>query len=602
MDSRFKGIGWVGGIYQKFETLCHEMDNIVNQDTVKYVENQAQSVGKSMKRFYSDVMLPLKHDAKGVALKRSTTIGTSFESKVAEVDPIEKRPDHASNELFHSVQLSIPASVDAFDGADSDKMSPLVSDVMKTTSSDVSRDENAIRKMASRSDVPELISQSEDKFIDMEFQSPKRETRVSDNTTVDEVNKQLECEFGEICHVDQPGNLNSVDSLLGKQYVTSEQVAGFLNGTKPEVNPEEHSTMEKHSASMVSGLLSPFEKESSGSSMLSKFIDCNEKEMPFEAEVPPSTSVQDVRKPSVSDVSESIFPGEEESFGASMLNEIVNCDDEIPSVVQSDVSSATLVQGDQNERKDKNDRAGVSDCVSDASGDVTSYKMTSSGIRSEEVMAEVGVVSPCGSVLKEIYFPEKNSLEHSPAKALISHDPINVAELTVPISSGNDLSMASPENDAYRTANSPKSLTEISGSKNVYFGGEPAQIQALSLSNIGPINDSTDDINISSMETVELYDEVKLEDSCHIPDVTALYAVSHIMNKHKSYKKRIKDALTSKKRLVKEYEQLAIWFGDADMGSDHNHFQTPQPSSSTATSKSKNTQTELVCDSDWELL
>ncbi|KAK8358828.1 hypothetical protein V6Z12_A04G050100 [Gossypium hirsutum] len=561
MDSRFKGIGWVGGIYQKFETLCHEMDNIVNQDTVKYVENQAQSVGKSMKRFYSDVMLPLKHDAKGVALKRSTTIGTSFESKVAEVDPIEKQPDHASNELFRSVQLSIPASVDAFDGAESDKMSPLVSDVMKITSSDVSREENGIRKMASRSDVPELISQSEDKFIDMELQSPKRETRVSDNTTVDEVNKQLECEFGEICLVDQPGNLNSVDSLLGKQYVTSEQVAGFLNDTKPEVNPEEHATMEKHSATMVSGLLSPFEKESSGSSMLSKFIDCNEKEMPFEAEVPPSTSVQDVRKPSASDVSESTFP----------------------------------VQGDQNERKDKNDSAGVSDCVSDASGDVTSYKMTSSGIRSEEVMAEVGVVSSCGSVLKEFYFPEKNSLEHSPAKALISHDPINVAELAVPISSGNDLSMASPENDAYRTANSPKSLTEISGNKNVYFGGEPAQIQALSSSNIGPIDDPTDDINISSMETIELYDEVKLEDSCHIPDVTALNAVSHIMNKHKSYKKRIKDALTSKKRLVKEYEQLAIWFGDADMGSDHNHFQTPRPSSSTATSKSKNTQTELVC-------
>ncbi|KAH1063588.1 hypothetical protein J1N35_028575 [Gossypium stocksii] len=592
MDSRFKGIGWVGGIYQKFETLCHEMDNIVNQDTVKYVENQAQSVGKSMKRFYSDVMLPLKHDAKGVALKRSTTIGTSFESKVAEVDPIEKQPVHASNELFCSVQLSIPASVDAFDGSESDKMSPLVSDVMKTTSSDFSREENAIRKMASRSDVPELISQSEDKVIDMEFQSPKRETRVSDNTTVDEVNKQLECEFGEICLGDQPGNLNSVDSLLGKQFVTSEQVAGFLNDTKPEVNPEEHATMEKQSASMVSGLLSPFEKESSGSSMLSKFIDCNEKEMPSE------TSVQDVRKPSASDVSESIFPGEEESFGASMVNEIVNCDDEIPSVV----SSATLVQGDQNERKDKNDRAGVSDCVSDASGDVTSYKMTSSGILSEEVMAEVGVVSSCGSVLKEFYFPEKNSLEHSPAKALISHDPINVAELAVPISSGNDLSMLSPENDAYRTANSSKSLTEISGNKNVYFGGEPAQIQALSSSNIGPIDDSTDDINISSMETIELYDEVKLEDSCHIPDVTALNAVSHIMNKHKSYKKRIKDALTSKKRLVKEYEQLAIWFGDADMGSDHNHFQTPRTSSSATTSKSKNTQTELVCDSDWELL
>ncbi|GMJ13853.1 hypothetical protein HRI_005054500 [Hibiscus trionum] len=558
MDFKFKGIGWVGGIFQKFETLCHEMDNIVNQDTVKYVENQAQCVGKSMKRFYSDVVLPRKHEGQGVALNRSTTFDTSLESlasiqddhistvcNLSHVEPvafdaIEKQLDHASNELCPSVLLSIPTSVDALDGAESGIIFQQ-SDFTKTTSSVVSIQENSINEKASGSDVPDLISPREEesfgesfanKFIDctekissgvvdevsltmlvhdMEIQSPKKENRISHNITVDVVNRQLERAFGELCRIDPPVNPNSLDSHLEKQYVTSEEAAKVLNDTKPEVNLEEYSTMEKPSVSKLLGLVTPFEKESRGASLLSTFSDSNDKEMSFEAEVSPATSVQDVRKPSASDVSELISLGEEESFGASLVNEIVDCDDKNLSMVHTDVSSATSAQGDQNAREIKDE---------------------------------------C----------------------------------------------------AYRTVNSSKSLTGISGNKNLHVGGESAQLQVSSSSNIGPVDDSIDDINISSMETIELYDEVKLEDSFVIPDSTALYAGTRIMNKHKSYKKRIQDALTSRKRLTKEYEQLAIWFGDADMGSVHDNFQTLRPSSSTATSDPKNTQTEIVCDSDWELL
>ncbi|XP_022753347.1 uncharacterized protein LOC111301720 isoform X3 [Durio zibethinus] len=581
MDLKYKGIGWVGGIYQKFETLCHEVDNIVNQDTVKYVENQAQSVGKSMKRFYSDVihdiLPPLKHEGQGVALKESATIDTYVKSKAAieedhidtvgrlsNVEPVadvpfEKQLDHASKELL-SVQLSTPTSVDAFEGAESDIMSVQVTDVLENTSSDVSIEENAITEKISASEVLELISPSEEEsfgaslaseFIDsnnknsfgfvdevsltmsvhdMEFQSHQKEGTVSNNIAVDVVKKQYDCAFRELCLVDQLGNPNSVHSLLGTEYVPSKQVADALKDAKPAVNIEENVMMEKPLASEMPELISPAEKESIGAILLSEDIDCNDKEPCWvESKVSSATSVHDVTKPSGSDV------------------------------------------------------------LSDASGGITSSKMTSPVILCEENMAKVEVDSSSGSVFKKYYLPE-NSPEKSPAKALLYHDssPVLSALLSnekklkgpVPISSSNALSSESLENEASKIVNGIESLTGISA----------------------PIDDSTDDISISSMETIALCDEVKLEDSCVIVDTTALYAVSRIMKKHRSYKKRIQDALTSKKRLAKEYKQLAIWFGDADMESNNDNLQTLRPSSSSTTLECKNLQTELICDSEWELL
>lgn len=60
MDSvDLKGIAWVGNVYQKFEAMCLEVEETMYQETAKYVENQVQTMGASMKRFYSDVMQDL---------------------------------------------------------------------------------------------------------------------------------------------------------------------------------------------------------------------------------------------------------------------------------------------------------------------------------------------------------------------------------------------------------------------------------------------------------------------------------------------------------------------------------------------------------------
>ncbi|XP_057505741.1 uncharacterized protein LOC130789036 isoform X1 [Actinidia eriantha] len=55
----FKGIAWVGNFYEKFEAMCLEVEEVVCEDTIKFVENQAQTVGASVKKFYSDVVQDL---------------------------------------------------------------------------------------------------------------------------------------------------------------------------------------------------------------------------------------------------------------------------------------------------------------------------------------------------------------------------------------------------------------------------------------------------------------------------------------------------------------------------------------------------------------
>lgn len=98
MDLKFKGKKWVGNIYQKFEAICHEVDDFVSQDTVKYVGNQVHTVGDSVKRFYADVVQdiipssmgkPGKHEAQAVYSAQNNTIETPVRSMIAlEENPV----------------------------------------------------------------------------------------------------------------------------------------------------------------------------------------------------------------------------------------------------------------------------------------------------------------------------------------------------------------------------------------------------------------------------------------------------------------------------------------------------------------------------------
>ncbi|KAH0938426.1 hypothetical protein HID58_005887, partial [Brassica napus] len=78
-------------------------------------------------------------------------------------------------------------------------------------------------------------------------------------------------------------------------------------------------------------------------------------------------------------------------------------------------------------------------------------------------------------------------------------------------------------------------------------------------------------------------------------DDNELYALHFRTKKLRSVKRKILDALTTKRIREKEYEQLAIWFGDADMGSD-------LVSDDSEAIDSKSSQVHESEESQWELL
>nr|CAN66610.1 hypothetical protein VITISV_017557 [Vitis vinifera] len=128
---------------------------------------------------------------------------------------------------------------------------------------------------------------------------------------------------------------------------------------------------------------------------------------------------------------------------------------------------------------------------------------------------------------------------------------------------------------------------------------ESTQLEAFISFQLGQSGDSGDDI--SGMDTIELFDKVGPEDECVFVDNKELYAVSRRLRELRSYRKRIQDAFTSKKRRAKEYEQLAIWYGDVDGGSSQN-TQNLLPPSTTEQVHIKKPPTHDSCDSEWELL
>ncbi|CDP05988.1 unnamed protein product [Coffea canephora] len=115
----------------------------------------------------------------------------------------------------------------------------------------------------------------------------------------------------------------------------------------------------------------------------------------------------------------------------------------------------------------------------------------------------------------------------------------------------------------------------------------------------GIVDDSVSDISDADMETIDLSDKAKLEESCVIVDNELLYAASCRPRKFRSYKKLIQEAFASRKRIIKEYEQLSIWYGDIDSDTS---FHSDQHLSPHMKSASRPSQARDLGESEWELL
>ncbi|KAL3508743.1 hypothetical protein ACH5RR_028144 [Cinchona calisaya] len=133
------------------------------------------------------------------------------------------------------------------------------------------------------------------------------------------------------------------------------------------------------------------------------------------------------------------------------------------------------------------------------------------------------------------------------------------------------------------TTNEKYSLVESSGNKPQQFLED----------------DSDTDIADACLERIDLSDNPKLEESCVIMDNELLCAASCRPRNFRSYKELIQDAFASRKRLIKEYELLPIWFGDIDTDINLHSDQCILPS---VTSASRTSQANDLGESEWELV
>ncbi|GMY32004.1 hypothetical protein FCV25MIE_27246 [Fagus crenata] len=480
MDLNHKGITWVGNLYQKFEAVCQEVDDIVSKDTVKYVGNQLQNVGGSVKKFYSDVVQdvlppivdPVKREAQSVALKSNTAINTYLKSMIGgeemQVDTVIKQShvepkavDHVKNQLPdasngpHLVNQTPPTSGDSLEEAETDSTLQKVDDVLTNENPNESTEEYVIEESAP--EVLELIS---------------------------------------------PGDKESCEVL------TEENVI-------------------EESASEVLELISPGDKESCEVLISSKFNDDNhENVFGVLAEVSPASSFHSME-------------------------------------FQSSPKMGTVCDSLED----------ITEVVSDVSSILTSSET-----------AEMSPLSSSSSLLAESFSLSGKSPDNSSSAVSCNNPGDCVCDSSSKVCSSTPAPVISCKN---------KSVESVLASSSSSI---------LSLESIGFSDDLNYDINDPGMETIELCDEVKLDESCVIVEPSELYAVSHRARKFRSYRKKIQDAFGSRKRLVKEYEQLAIWYGGIDMGSSKDGSQPLLPSIPAKPLDSKDLQLEPSYDNGWELL
>ncbi|KAF2286102.1 hypothetical protein GH714_010363 [Hevea brasiliensis] len=499
MDLKSKGIAWVGNIYQRIETICHEVDNIVNQDTVRYVENQVHTMGENMKKFYSDVqdlippiVDPVRCEAQVVALKANAAVSTYIKSSIgveedhghtipikqsllepSDFDNVENQPGNELSEHHFVNQSDTPTSGESLEGAESDSAPGKIDDV-----------------------------------------SPSNELSGHDLCTPP---------------------LNSIKYF---------NFWGSIEGAQFDSAPTKIDDISTNGNS-----------------------DFSTKEI----------AIKD--KSNAPEAFESIAPHEKESFNASLSSEFTSYSDENMRVSMSEFSPASSLRGEEFQSPQKVEEVCY---ISAAADDSDSLSDVSSAVALSEMA--VSVASSCGSIFTEPRTLPENSFNDV---------------LTKVVSYGNPAIVGGHYSDSSNVLLSSMSASVISSNREV-VAGHTCSSSVLSLESTGCSNYSSnfsDGITDSGMETIDLSDKVKLDDSCVFVDNSMLYEVSRRSRKLRSFK----DAFTSKKRLSKEYEQLAIWYGDPDIEASEDTLHDQLQSSSTITLDA-DCQIHHINDSEWELL
>lgn len=515
--------------------MCYEVDNIVKQDAVRYVENQLHTVGESMKKICADVqdlippiVDPVRCETQAVALKANAAVSTYIKSRIgieedhghtapikqslvepSDFDTVKNRP---SNELsgHHLVyQSNTPTSVQSLEGEKFNSAPEKIDDVSPSN-------ELSGQHFVNQSNAPTY--------------GESLEGAESDSIPVKNDNVSL-------------SNETCIHQLVNQSNIpTSEEGLKGVESDSAPINVDDVSTNWNSGLSREAIIM----KDNFDATVAFESVGLHEKEKLLSSEF--SGSNHEHSPVSVAEfLPATSFDGEE--FQAHQKVEIVCYSPADDSDSQSDDSSAVAL--------------------------------------SEMAFS---IASSYGSMFTEPRTLPENSFNDVVTNLASYGNPNNVA--------GND-------SDSSNVLVSSMSAPIVPGNREIAEAVHTCSNSVLSLESTGCSNYSSnfgDTITDFGMENIDMADKVKLEDSCVIVDNRMLYEVSRRIRKLRSYKKKVQDAFTSNKRLSKEYEQLAIWYGDLDMEGSQDTTLQGQLQSSNSVTFDPDYRIHQIHDSEWELL
>ncbi|XP_022940372.1 uncharacterized protein LOC111446004 isoform X1 [Cucurbita moschata] len=605
MDFRYKANMWVGNMFQKFEAACQEMDNIMNQDTVKYVENQVSSASENVKKLYSGVvqgLLPrvedsVKYEAKEAAQRghvpvnaygkdanndvNKSSVGRGSTDQLDNCSRVSCKATFVDEEVAEvpNHSLSIPSShspSNISETNDTNKRASSVRDdsdmqleddvCLVGTNDEVLTDKDASKKSeedtAMEFDASDPLKHIADCTSCQVNVTNGEEILISDNS-----HPPLESSRLSGKNSNDLSDENS-DEVLKKGVIIEPNTTNDLNNDRLS-----HERSERNFVS----------KEADDSNLLLKpgRIDNEcEEDIVTSTRGPPVTSIHGTDVESAHNVTQA---------SSILVNNLVHFSPKLETTPKN------LENG-----------TGRSNAPDATSSELVSYVLTRG-----ETVEETRPVSSLKSLQNFsncTFFPEepadqRASIEYESRpcfEGVVRASIENKALEMKFVSSSGSLSLMDSLGTHASRANESAFHTKLHTTSQVAFSKSTSS-RDLSLStevgtprsSLCRPNNSRCSILDAELETVDLGHPVTVKDECDSVDYKAFHAISRRTQKLRSYKKRIQEAFSSKKRLAKEYEQLAIWFEDIDLEFGTDGSQKLD---------TKNVSTSYASDSEWELL
>lgn len=640
---------WVGNIYHKFEAVCQEVDEFVTKDTVKYVENQVQTVGANMKKLYSgvvqDFLIPVddhvRREPQAVNEKLNHTIGTCSSSMANTThNPIKEQSSqnqYADNSLEgHNASTSTSTDLDgvvASEEAEIDlsggnecatticknsckffkeniiKEEALVDDEPSTSedriSSESCSDKDSKDTMCYRfsdddkcsSDVSSSQIILQDDMVREEQPLAKESSSNLDNLPI----SQLMVSMNEKMFDSSLDAINCISNVPSSQMVLQRNITREVQPVADQSNSfgdmdlsnslpfsmEEcrgNSTMTElpHPTSLYDTELRTFPEDESISNVsltqtnlqdkissedrfaIKESGSLENKSLPeplaFASDIPPSRDDAGLGVSVSKSFSDDItFVSKESSTTLAF--------EDAPSTLQS--SELVLSQVMENQNMDVDTGISKSSLLAESS----SLSTSSIGNCMQEVESDLSISAGLSSSLSTSLVSANNVVSVIPALA------------STPLFS--DFSEVN-------ASSSHESVNDLEWCPN-------PQLKVLTCpAEIGCMNDSP--IDLPGMETIDLTDKEKLKESYALVENKVQNLVSFRPRKYKSYKELIQEAFASRKRLIKEYKQLAVLYADVDAEMSQ-HVLLPQlPSLPSPCLHSTESSTCNISEPGWELL